>query len=409
MLKTRRPPGRGSRSLRLADRYLGVPLVLVVGSLRRKAKTVPQFSSVGLMATAAIGDTILLAGIVSDLRDRFPEKKLVLFTGGSNHEVALLFKGLDEVVRLPTHDPLEAVRMLREKRLDVLVDFGPWPRINALYSLLSGARFTLGFRTSGQYRHYGYDRFVEHSAKLHEIENHRNLMRALGIGSKSLPCIDVDVPLVSGVQPKTYIVFHAWSSGYKSHLREWPEEYWVELAARVVGSLGFDIVLTGAPCDLARTQELRLKIGPRSKGNVVSLAGKLSLSETARVLRDAVAVVSVNTGIMHLAAAVGSAVVAINGPTSALRWGPLGDRAVSVNTDLPGCGYLNLGFEYENQREDCMALITPGRVFSSLRGLIEKLRGEGQVTASDLEFSSSQAQRLNAREAPSRPIGHQKA
>jgi len=361
------------------------------------------------MATAAIGDTILLAGIVSDLRDHFPEKKLVLFTGGSNHEVALLFKGLDEVVRLPTHNPLEAVRMLREKRLDVLVDFGPWPRINALYSLLSGARFTLGFRTSGQYRHYGYDRFVEHSAKLHEIENHGNLMRALGVDSKSLPCIDVDVPLVSGVQPKTYIVFHAWSSGYKSHLREWPEEYWVELAARVVVSLGFDIVLTGAPCDLARTQELRLKIGPRSKGNVVSLAGKLSLSETARVLRDAVAVVSVNTGIMHLAAAVGSAVVAINGPTSALRWGPLGDRAVSVNTDLPGCGYLNLGFEYENQREDCMALITPGRVFSSLRGLIEKLRGEGQVTASDLEFSSSQAQRLNAREAPSRPIGHQKA
>ncbi len=262
MLKTRRPPGRGSWSLRLADRYLGVPLVLVVGSLRRKAKTVPQFSSVGLMATAAIGDTILLAGIVSDLRDHFPEKKLVLFTGGSNHEVALLFKGLDEVVRLPTHNPLEAVRMLREKRLDVLVDFGPWPRINALYSLLSGARFTLGFRTSGQYRHYGYDRFVEHSAKLHEIENHRNLMRALGVDSKSLPCIDVDVPLVSGVQPKTYIVFHAWSSGYKSHLREWPEEYWVELAARVV-PLGFDIVLTGAPCDLARTQELHSKIGPQ--------------------------------------------------------------------------------------------------------------------------------------------------
>ena len=164
MLKTRRPPGRGSRSLRLADRYLGVPLVLVVGSLRRKTKTVRDFSSVGLMATAAIGDTILLAGIVSDLRDHFPEKQLVLFTGCSNHEVALLFKGLDEVVRLPTHNPLEAVRMLREKRLDVLVDFGPWPRINALYSLLSGARFTLGFRTSGQYRHYGYDRFVEHSA-----------------------------------------------------------------------------------------------------------------------------------------------------------------------------------------------------------------------------------------------------
>ena len=54
--------------------------------------------------------------------------------------------------------------------------------------------------------------------------------------------------------------------------------------------------------------------------------------------------------------------MALNGPTSALRWGPVGPRTVCVDSDLPGCGFLNLGFEYEGQREDCMAGISVDRV-----------------------------------------------
>ncbi len=362
--------GRGSATLKFLDRYLGVPLVFGFGLLTRKLGTVPEFSTIGLLETAAIGDTVLLAGVVADLRRAFPDKKILLFTGSSNYEIARLLKGPDEVIELPVARPLQAIRILREGRVDVLCDFGPWPRINAVYTLFSGARFTLGFRTAGQYRHYAYNGVVDHSPAVHELENLRNLVRPLGVDPTSLPFIELDVPLVPGLRPRGYIIFHAWSGGYKGYIKEWPVSHWVDLADKV-GQLGFEIVLTGASYDRVRAENLRARFSPRWRDKAINLAGKISLSQTCKVLRDAAAVVSVNTGIMHLAAAVGGTVLALNGPVAARRWGPLGKRAVSVDSEAEGCGYLDLGFEYGNQRRDCMALIKPARVFLLLKEMLD--------------------------------------
>ena len=90
------------------------------------------------------------------------------------------------------------------------------------------------------------------------------------------------------------------------------------------------------------------------------------------MLARARAVVSVNTGVMHLAAAAGAPTIALNGPTSATRWGPVGANVVSVDSELPGCGYLNLGFEYDGQRTDCMLGISVDRVAAAV---LERARG----------------------------------
>jgi ADP-heptose:LPS heptosyltransferase len=75
---------------------------------------------------------------------------------------------------------------------------------------------------------------------------------------------------------------------------------------------------------------------------------------------------------MHLAAAVGAPTIALNGPTSAARWGPIGPNVVCVDSELPGCGYLNLGFEYDGRRTDCMQGISVERVATAVR---ERARG----------------------------------
>jgi len=64
----------------------------------------------------------------------------------------------------------------------------------------------------------------------------------------------------------------------------------------------------------------------------VDAAGSLSLLELADVLAAADAVVSVNTGVMHLAAEVGARTVSLEGPTSAARWAPVGPRVRSVES-----------------------------------------------------------------------------
>jgi ADP-heptose:LPS heptosyltransferase len=196
---------------------------------------------------------------------------------------------------------------------------------------------------------------VPHSNGVHELENFRRLVRTLGVDSRSTPSIAIrdvaggaDLPA-----PPPYIVFHMWPGGFRSHLKEWPEASWDALASRL-GAVGFSIVLTGSRGDAARTESFVRASASAKDVQLVNAAGRYGIEELARVLRAASCVVSVNTGVMHIAAAIGAPTVALNGPTNELRWGPVGARAVSVNSDFPGCGYLNLGFEYDEGPADCM-------------------------------------------------------
>jgi lipopolysaccharide heptosyltransferase III len=106
---------------------------------------------------------------------------------------------------------------------------------------------------------------------------------------------------------------------------------------------------------------------------VVSAAGRFTIREVLDVLARSRNVVSVNTGTMHLAAAVGARAptVALNGPTAERRWGPLGERSRSVNSTYEGCGYLHLGSEYDDRRQDCMLGISVEQVLDATRTLLE--------------------------------------
>lgn len=356
---------RASGLMKRLDRGVGVPLVWLLGALRSKRRLPQVIRSIGLFKEACIGDTILFAGLLEDLRRRFPNARLTVFVGPSNTAIARMLSNVDEVVPLSVTSPLGAIRALRSRPTDVLIDFGQWPRINALYSFFSKAGYTIGFRTHGQHRHLTYDISVEHRNDRHELDNYRALLRTIGIESLSNPRIIPDAEAVFGGH---YVVFHAWPGGTLSHVREWSSDRWAELS-RHVRSAGYKVVLTGAPADRDATEALRLELGGEG---IVNRAGLDPLRSVGRLLADAKAVVSVNTGVMHLAAAVGSRVIGLNGPTSELRWGPVGDRAISVSVPPPRGGYLNLGFEYEGRPLDSMNHIEVQDVWKRLKPMLEE-------------------------------------
>lgn len=112
--------------------------------------------------------------------------------------------------------------------------------------------------------------------------------------------------------------------------------------------------------------------GTRQADMVHDMAGRLSLTDLAALLAGAAATVSVNTGIMHLAALAGCPTVGLHGPTNPLRWGPLGPytRAL-LPVPAPGSrsAYLNLGFEYPPDADDCLRRLHPDTVVTALREL----------------------------------------
>ncbi|ANE82193.1 hypothetical protein A7U43_25665 [Mycobacterium adipatum] len=342
---------------------------------KRKEPEWARVQRLGVLKTAAIGDTLLLTSTLLALRTQFPKAEIVLITGTDNASAAgLLRHAIDEHAVVSVRSPLMALRVLRGLQLDVLLECGPWPRYDALITALSGAHFRVGFRVKGQARHFAFDRAVEHSSDVHQVENFQRLAASIGASSFASPALPSPEVLGADRMPAApFVVFHPFSGGYMGHVKEWPVDRWIELARRVQDEYGVEILISGGPDDVDRSRVLTEKLDSLGVRNV-ALAGKFTLSELADLLPRSFAVVSVNTGVMHLAALLGAKTVSLEGPVPPKRWGPIGPRSRSVVTTLPQSGYLDLGFEYAGQRLDCMQGVSVDAVMEALADLASPAR-----------------------------------
>ena len=367
-------PGRGSKGRRLLDRYVGIPLVAAAGLLRKKGHLPSHPKRIALLNTAAIGDTILMSAVVADLKDRYSQAELILLAGPSNHEVAHLIPELDQVVLLDIFNPMNAIRQTRQQEATVLLDFGPWPRLNSIIAALSGARFIAGFKTRGQYRHFAYDVAVEHLSSQHELENFRRLVRAADVEPRHMPSLRWGSrSSVRGLRGRRgYVILHMWPGGTGSSHKEWPQERWQALAAALVHD-GYGIALTGSREQFELNEKLIARVNPLVRAFMANIAG-CKFPDLANELHRADLVVSVNTGIMHMADALSGSLVALHGPTNARRWGPVSATSISLESPLPGAGYLDLGFEFPRQVPDCMKALSFDTVLTACRAALNHKR-----------------------------------
>lgn len=344
---------RNSSLIKHLDRYLGIPLIFLLGLLRPKQKLPANLKSVGLMKTASLGDTTLLTAIMQDLA---PHCSIVFFCG-DNALLSPHFPVPVTTVRLSVKNPIKALIKLRQHPVDILIDCDSWPRINALYTHFAKAKYRLGFKTSGQFRHYIFDEPIPYRKEIHALENYQTLIQAIGVTPFNLPKFH---PYRN--EPKDYLIFHLWAASEKPELRAWDFKYWKKLAE---DNPDRTIYLTGSKDDFTGNEALLhcCNYPP----NMINTAGKNSLQETMELLSNAACVISVNTGIMHIAAALGAPVVGISGPASSSHWGVVG-KNINIRPKVTGCEYIFLGSEFKNQRTDCMQHID----YEEVREAVEK-------------------------------------
>jgi heptosyltransferase-3 len=373
---------RGSRKNRWMDYWVGIPLLNALATAKISGRQRPwpaEVARIGMMCSPALGDTLLFSAVLQDVRAQFPYTEIIHFCMRQNLAAAELIPGADRRVLIDLTRPVETIRRMRSEGVDVLLDFTSWQRLTAFYSLMSGARFTVGFQTAGQHRGRGYDVAVEHRADRHEVENFRHLTDRVGITVGSAP--RVTVPAIAAeplAAVQDVVVFHPWASGTRSWLREWPEKRWIALATQL-SEPETVFAITGAPSDRERIEPFLLRMAAEGL-NSVAFIGADGFVSLAHLLRRARVVVSVNTGVMHLAAVLGTPTVSINGPNRNGRWGPVGERAIGVESPGEGCGYLHLGFDFDGKATDCMERITVEMVVAAVNEVSEMRKvGEAQT------------------------------
>jgi ADP-heptose:LPS heptosyltransferase len=103
--------------------------------------------------------------------------------------------------------------------------------------------------------------------------------------------------------------------------KRWPLERYRELARKLVQGLHAQVLLIGGPDDVALNAQLLDGLNLPA-GSVINMAGKTSIGQLAALLERCALFIGNDSSPMHLAAAVGTPVIAIFGPTSPQEYGP---------------------------------------------------------------------------------------
>jgi heptosyltransferase-2 len=168
--------------------------------------------------------------------------------------------------------------------------------------------------------------------------------------------------VAQGLSPERPLV--AVAPGAAHQTKRWPIDYWSRLLHSVVCA-GMDVVIVGGPDDTDLAEELTQDHRER----VWRAAGRFGLQGTGAVLEHARVLISGDTGVMHMATAVGTPLVALFGPTvRAFGFFPYGQPAEILETQLAcrPCSAMG-GPACPKGHHRCMREITPSSVFDALR------------------------------------------
>ncbi len=364
---------RNNQLMKTLDRYIGCPLLYLLGAVRQKAvwQKAGEEPKILLLKTAAMGDTILMDAVIKEIKAWRPKSKITFVCSGSNRGMAEALEHIDSIINFDMKRPLSSFKTVRSSgNYDLVLDFAPWARINGVIAWSAKAGYTVGFRRKHMHRHYIYDCSVEHLDTVHELENYRNILRAARIPVQGfVPSFQTDREkrYIEG----DYVVFHLYPAGSSVSLRQWDNKKWLALGKQIFEEYGFKICLSGGKED-AGAAEVLVQQMQKMGIDAVSMAGQYNLKEMESVLAQAKLLVTVNTGIMHMGAAVGVPLVALHGATSVTRWGPLSEKVRNVWAHEPCQPCISLGFESKCSNPVCMQHISVGMVIDNIRDLLEK-------------------------------------
>ncbi|MBI2424589.1 MAG: glycosyltransferase [Candidatus Hydrogenedentes bacterium] len=174
----------------------------------------------------------------------------------------------------------------------------------------------------------------------HEVLHNLDIIRQLGWEGDTP---DMEFPCDEGTGVKlgfngNLIGIHCGASG-SAHMqkKKWPLEYWSSLLDMLPES--YQVVLCGGPDECQDAECVIAGLSRRPLGTVHNFAGKLDVRATAGLIRDCRLFISNDSGLMHVAAAMKTPVLAIFGPTMPSKNAPWGDSATNryLQSDIPCC------------------------------------------------------------------------
>ena len=331
-----------------------------------------------LIKTSSMGDVLHALPALTDAMHAIPGIRFDWVVEEAFQEIPSWHPAVDRIIPVALRrwrkHPLQALwsgewnafkRALKNRTYDVVLD--SQGLIKSAWIARKARGLRVGYDSASareSIASYFYQRKISVDRDLHAIIRQRQIFaKALGYDvpdtapNSSLSIHwkpEIDVP---------YVVFlhgTSWSS------KEWPEMYWKELAVLAVDA-GYAVkLLWGSEVERLRAERIA------AKNSSATVLPSLTLGEIASVFTEASGVIGVDSGLAHLAAALGVPAITLYGATDAAKTGALGLKQKNIQGSASCAPCLSRVCRNSNVMGEpvCWEPVTPKFVWKSIQSLL---------------------------------------
>jgi len=357
-----------------------------------------QPKSILIISLPGIGDTINCTPVLKPLARAFPEAHVTALVMYKSCKQVLENNPLiDEVIfweflKKGLFRSLKFLFGLRKRKFHISIMC--YPANRAEYNMVS---FVIGahLRLAHQYRHtntrnlfFLNSRTVMESPDLHNVEENLRLLTLVGIDvleddkNISFPLEAKDRAYASQLLEQLpghdiLVGIHAWSTTLKNmHRKCWPAENFAALANQLSRDYKCQILLFQGPHDAETNRRIT-----EASQTPLHLVEKTTVRQSAALMERCNIFVTNDAGPMHIAASVGTPIVAIFGPTDPIWLHPWTEEYAIVRTgiDCSPCFYYSPK-PLTCKREDyaCLTELAVDTVYNAVKEMLEKTISQAQ-------------------------------
>ena len=320
-----------------------------------------------IVRLGALGDIVHTVPAVAALRRAYPNARIDWVVDGRHAGFAELVTCVDRIVTLSKATVsawVDLVRQLRPHRYDVALDFQGLMK-SAVLARASGARSVHGF-SIWHLREKGarpfYSQVDENAQPAHVIHKNLSLLSTVGVSAAAIefPLARTSSAALDAVRRETGGgPFALINPGAAWPNKRWPAARFGEVAAFLREVRGLQPFVLWGPSEQVLAQDV-----VDSSGGVARVAPQTTTVDLLELSRAAALMVSGDTGPLHIAAAAGTPLVAIFGPTDPDRNGPWSPEDVVVSR------YASCGCHYQRQCRQtdwCLNEVTVAEVTAGIQ------------------------------------------
>lgn len=331
-----------------------------------------------IRATNWIGDAIMTTPAVRTIRENFPKAFIAILAYPWVADVFDASPHVDEVIlyhKNECHNGLYGMWQISQELADRNFDMAILLQNAfeaALIARLAGIPVRAGYKRDARSLLLTHGVKIRKSIrKIHQVHYYQTFLKDLGLDCGA---DELFLQLPKSVtrwarefiasQEKDLIVGFNPGAAF-GPAKRWPAENYARLAGRLHDEIGTALLVFGAEADA----EIASVIKESLPQHIVDLVGKTSLAEAMALISMCDSFVTNDSGLMHVAAALKTPLVAIFGSTNSVTTGPFSENAVVIQKDLDCSPCLKTHCKADFR---CMTDITVDEVFEAVKVMLDK-------------------------------------